>query len=94
MPATDERALDALAIAIGEEWAASCAHALREQRRRVAGGWPGTMTEARARALATFARSFGGTPTAETLLAVSRAAYGVARTRWMAVAEPDVDELT
>lgn len=87
--AADGQSLDELAVAIGEEWALACASALREQRRAVTGGWPGTMSEARARVLATFARTGGGAPSSERLQALSRAAYGVARTRWNTVAVPD-----
>ena len=42
--------MDQLAIDAGRKWAGSVRTRLHTEGRPVAGGWPGTMTEARARA--------------------------------------------
>ena len=44
------RAVDDDAIDAGREWAGSVRRLLVEEGRAATGGWPGTMTEARARA--------------------------------------------
>ncbi|MCA9676007.1 MAG: hypothetical protein H6709_07185 [Kofleriaceae bacterium] len=87
--------LEALAVAAGEAWARACAHDLRTQQRSVAGGWPGTLTEARACVLAAVAaRGASASVSIDQLRALSRTAYGVARTTWRAVCERDDEPMT
>lgn len=44
------RAVDSLAVDAGRAWAGTVRQLLHEEGRAATGGWPGTMTEARARA--------------------------------------------
>jgi hypothetical protein len=84
--------LETLAVHAGEAWADRCAGELRSQRRPVVGAWPGTMTEARSWVLATMAaRGSRELVSIDRLRALSRTAYGAARTAWRAVAEKDVE---
>jgi hypothetical protein len=62
---------------------------LRRERRLVAGGWPGTMTEARAQVLVALGSHHRGAVSVEDLRALSRTAYRAARATWQVVAEPD-----
>jgi hypothetical protein len=80
-----------LAVSAGEAWASAFADDLRSRRRAVAGGWPGTMTEARARVLATVTAR-GVAVSVEQLRELARTAYDAARAAWLAVSERDVDD--
>lgn len=71
--------LEAGSAAVGAAWVEHVERALRVQHRRVAGGWPGTLSEARARAYAYFVKE---ALTADELDLASRAAYGHARHHW------------
>jgi hypothetical protein len=56
----------------------------------VAGGWPGTMTEARAQVLhALGASGRRGAVSVEGMRALTLTAYRAARAAWQGVAQPD-----
>ena len=78
-----------LATAIGEAWAQASISDLRGQERDVAGGWPGTLREARRLVLARLPA--GTQPTLDThaLQLLARTAYDAARRSWQAISEPD-----
>lgn len=83
--------LDALAAAAGRAWASTLLGTLRAEDRVIAGGWPGTLREARgqvSRALSSWA---GAPPSTDRLDALVRTAYASARHEWGAHAEPDVE---
>ena len=87
--------LDAATAAIAEAWALRAQRELRAQGREVAGGWPGTMTEARAVTLAYFSSAAGASLaplTREELEHAARAANARARAVWRAVAVSDDGE--
>ena len=74
---------------VGDAWAQRVALDLRREQRTAAGGWPGTMSEARAHASA----HFRGKPlTAGELEDAARAVYQRARGRWLAYARTDAEE--
>jgi len=85
-------ALERVALAAGEQWALSYRALVHEQGRAISGGWPGTMSEARARVTAAFLgghkKSLSAISNAE-LDWLAKAAYGRARREWLAVAERD-----
>jgi hypothetical protein len=79
--------LEAGSLAVGDAWVEHVRQDLRVDSRRVVGGWPGTLREARARTYAHFssasaARCYGVLTTNELELA-ARAAYGRARHQWL-----------
>lgn len=84
------------ARALGARWALEVRRTLRLEKRRAAGGWPGTKREAQARAtwlLATrqsehLERSFH----AATVTDVAKAVYASARSTWLANAEEEDDD--
>ncbi|HEU4407458.1 MAG TPA: hypothetical protein VFS43_19485 [Polyangiaceae bacterium] len=86
--------LDALAALVGDGWAKQILDELRREGRSPIGGWPGTISEARARL-----SSFRG-PEARALVPldheereyVARGLYACARATWLANAQPDPDE--
>jgi hypothetical protein len=51
--------LEAGSLAIGDAWVEHVKRDLRTESRRVCGGWPGTLREARARAYAHFVNQVG-----------------------------------
>ena len=75
----------------GEQWALRWRQDLREQGRRAVGGWPGTLSEARARAHALCAaelRRLGlAELTSDELDRAARATYSRARDDWLSRAE-------
>ncbi|MFO0565304.1 MAG: hypothetical protein U0263_06555 [Polyangiaceae bacterium] len=73
--------------AIGLEWAEARIHAFVTEGRPIAGGWPGTLSEARTRVDAS-AGARGGDSDRE---AMARRTYMVAKARWLSRAahEPD-----
>ena len=81
------------AILTGQQWARGEREDLRGQGRRVTGGWPGTLSEARARAQAHSAaelRRLGlAQLTFEELEQLAHATYASARAYWLARAEPE-----
>lgn len=86
---------DSLQIAVeaaGEAWASDCAETLRAEGRTIAGGWPGTMTEARLRARACAAQHLGTPVVAPAMLdGLARRAYACAKRAWMARTGPEED---
>jgi hypothetical protein len=83
------------ALALGVAWAKSTGEELRRQRRRVTGGWPGTLREARARARAHFTSADAwracGVLTPEEFETAARLTYACARSEWLTRAMPDLE---
>ena len=79
------------AILAGHQWAQHCRDDLRQQGRRVIGGWPGTLSEARARARAHSSaelRRLGlAQLTFEELERLAHTTYASARDYWLSRAE-------
>jgi hypothetical protein len=85
--------IDQIAVAVGQRWAERWRAELRQEGRRAAGGWPGTLREARGaieRALGQDAR-MRSLPaiTADERETAARATNASARTAWLHAAEPD-----
>lgn len=78
-PAT--RSLDARAEECGRKWADSVRGDLVREGRRAAGGWPGTMSEARTRLDVMVQPGARTSPTERERLA--RLLYGAARESWL-----------
>jgi hypothetical protein len=78
--------LEELGVSLGKAWAERCREDLRLEGRAVAGGWPGTLPEARARIARQIAQELArrGMPAAtETEREIcARAAYASARADW------------
>lgn len=78
---------------MGEAWASERARSVQHEGRLVAGGWPGTLSEARHRVVACAVERFG--PSArisrEELDSLARRAYDKARTAWLSRTESDDD---
>ena len=87
---SDERRLDLddIASRVGAEWAAETARTLVRENRAAAGGWPGTLSEARVRLDARLA-TISSAPNAAARERLVRRAYGAARIAWRACAGPD-----
>lgn len=79
--------LTAGAITIGAEWAHGWREAMRREGRAIAGGWPGTLPEARARVAAYFgaelARRRMPVMTTDELQIAVAATYEKARRDWL-----------
>ena len=79
--------LEAGSLDVGDAWVEQIRRDLRADSRRVCGGWPGTLREARALTYAHFANGAAarryGVLTADELEVAARAAYGRARDRWL-----------
>ncbi|EYF07679.1 hypothetical protein [Chondromyces apiculatus] len=92
--ATERRKfIEQRAIALGQSWAQGWRRDLQQQGRAVAGGWPGTLREARTyveRALATElrGRKMTAISTAERE-AATKVAYASARNEWRKHVEPE-----
>lgn len=71
---------------VGDAWAQRVALDLRREQRTAAGGWPGTMSEARVRTSAHFR---GKLLTPVELEDAARAVYQRARSHWLAYARTD-----
>ena len=88
--------LTVLSLAIGDAWVEHVKLDLRHENREVAGGWPGTMREARARAYAHFTDGAAverhGVLTRDELEHAVRAVYEHARARWLQSARNDDEE--
>jgi len=85
--------LDARACRTGRDWATRVREVYVAERRAPSGGWPGTMTEARARVgLAldrdSASRGWDGL-TVSQRETVARLIYSSARSTWMGLREPD-----
>jgi hypothetical protein len=80
---------------LGEVWALAIRAEIRDEQRLLAGGWPGTLSEARARAFAHFSSAASvtdlGTLDAPELEVASREVYARARQVWLAGASNDVE---
>jgi hypothetical protein len=87
----DAAELDRLVIAAGESWALEAAAHLREEERAVAGGWPGTLSEARAR-VAELVRGSIGAYTPDVFERLTRLAYATARKAWAAQAVAETND--
>lgn len=74
-----------IAMAIGEAWAHELVRTLRDDKREIVGGWPGTISEAKVRVLAHLARMLD----LEVLADLARVATEAARRAWLRVAETD-----
>lgn len=88
-PRLTDADLAALAVAAGRDWAAVRVRELAEQDRQVAGGWPGTLREAKAQVLAALSKRGAAAPTVEQLDGLARAATAAARNCWSHHVEPD-----
>ena len=87
-----ERYVESHSQIVGDAWLAHVALDLRREQRTASGGWPGTMSEARARTTAHFRELSTGALTREALAAAARAVYQRARGRWLAYARTDGEE--
>lgn len=77
----------------GVAWAAWWRNELRRQERPVAGGWPGTLSEARKRIVARIIKELGprfGASESE-IQSATRATYGTAKRDWNDNRDPDAD---
>jgi hypothetical protein len=77
--------LQPVATAIGEAWASELVRSLRSEDREVIGPWPGTMSEARMRILASLRRKLD-TQHLEQLAQIANLA---ARREWQEASQPD-----
>jgi hypothetical protein len=84
-------ALEEAAVSIGEEWARSWLAKLAVEKRRVAGGWPGTMSQARALVVAELVRPRYQPVLDHEIREVAQAAYARAKVVWLRSAKEDVD---
>ena len=79
------------AVVVGRAWAASCSERLRREGRRAAGGWPGTLSEARTQLAAHVLAHLGP----EVVLSYDdierlvKAIYSAARGGWLSKASRD-----
>ena len=80
------------ALVLGQKWVQLWCDDLRREGRPVAGGWPGTLPEARARAAAYFGHEFARRRipllTADELGWVARATYDKAKREWLSMPMP------
>lgn len=84
--AVDRRGREARAETAGRDWAAAVRGALHSEGRRAAGGWPGTMSEARAELLRAMGPGASSTPDEVSRLA--RILYSAARESWLMHRDP------
>ena len=79
----------------GEAWAAQTRALLTGEHRAAAGGWPGTMSEARERVaalLVPWSSCAGlGTPTSDEREQAARTLYARARSVWLKTCEPEIE---
>ena len=85
--------LETIAVAAGEAWFSWWCDELNKQGRPMAGGWPGTLSEARARILARVSKELGPawSLSEAELAALAQTAFVTARAGWIARAVPDSD---
>jgi hypothetical protein len=96
LPTERRSLLERAATAAGDLWATDQIDALRADHRRIVGGFPGTMGEARGRSRAQVMRALGSaatTVTAQELETAARATYAHARKVWQARTEPESPDL-
>jgi hypothetical protein len=88
------RVLERLATDEGLAWAARSCEELRQQGRTIAGGWPGTVSQARLRiAVCMMSRVEPGPAlTSADIDWLARTVYLTAKAEWLAQAEPGSDE--
>lgn len=81
------------ATSAGERWADGWREELIKEGRAVAGGWPGTLPEARARVMAHFLPEISkrrmSALTREEIELATRLTYASAKRAWLARATPD-----
>lgn len=86
--AVRESVLEQAALSAAREWAKTCRADLALDGRRAAGGWPGTIPEARMRASAQAAKALSDRSmsalTHDELLRAARITYDEARRVWHA----------
>lgn len=74
-------------LSVGEDWAHSLCRSTRRQGRSIAGGWPGTMLEARERIARhlreRLAQARWPALTREELIAATSATYARAKKTWL-----------
>lgn len=92
--ATRQELLDRTAHGEGSAWASWWRTELDRQSRPVAGGWPGTLSEARVRIARRIAHDLGPEfrVTAEELEGAARSAYRTARHDWNESRAPETLE--
>ncbi len=80
------------ALAEALAWSAWWRTELQRQNRRLSGGWPGTLSEARARVVRRIALEHGPqlAVTAQEVERAARTVYGAARDQWNDHREPEV----
>lgn len=82
--------IDRAAEDAATSWATASCDALTREGRRVEGGWPGTIREARARGVAEATRALAaqamGAPTSDERDRITRVTYEQARRSWAALA--------
>ncbi len=83
--------LEQAALDTAKAWADSRIDELRAEGREVAGGWPGTLSEARHFVRASLVRKGVSFVTHDELEQAARAAYARARSTWLANAESEDD---
>ena len=88
--------LERAAVAVGENWARGWLAELGLEGRSAAGGWPGTISQARSRVRAVvtleLSRARFEPAGVEELDRTARAAYARARQVWLASAKADEDD--
>ncbi len=84
------------ATSTGDRWLLALREALRQEGRAAAGGWPGTVGEARARVEAYLVAELGRRKmlslTREELDSATRTAYARAKRGWLSTCEPEAPE--
>lgn len=79
--------LAARATVLGETWSVESVRDLRAANRTIAGGWPGTLREARRRVLAAMPRNLDP----QHLEELAKITNLAARKNWESVSEPDLE---
>jgi len=79
------------ALDVGQRWVEALREELKKEGRAVEGGWPGTLSEARARVDGALSRVLAkhrlAVLSSEELSLAARAAYDHARRTWLALPE-------
>jgi hypothetical protein len=82
--------IERAAIAAADDWVKRLSDELSAERRVAAGGWPGTLSEARnctrAYVIERLRKSESTPPTADELEFAARTSYARARTQWLSSA--------
>src|SRR5258706_2299860 len=89
--------IERAAVAAADDWVQRLSGELLAERRAAAGGWPGTLSEARnwARAyvLKRLSQLASTPPTADELEFAARTSYARARSKWLSRARPAEDPI-